>query len=43
MNLPDDLKDYSAPDDPFQLVSPDVAIVFLVLGFVLGYVLGVFR
>lgn len=43
MNLPHDLKDFhSENDDPFQLISPDLALVlFLAAGF-LGYVLGRF-
>jgi hypothetical protein len=37
----DDLKSYRA-DDGFQLISPDLAIVLLLVGIVIGYVLGAF-
>ena len=30
MNLPDDLKDYRAEDDPFRILSPDQCVIALV-------------
>ena len=41
--LPEDLRDYRAPEgDGFQMVPPDVALVLLLVGLVLGYILGAF-
>lgn len=40
MNLPTDLKNYRSPDDAFQIVPPDLAVLLLIVGTVLGYVLG---
>ena len=40
MNLPNDLKDYRA--DSFQMIPPDLAIILLIVGAVIGYVLGAF-
>ena len=37
MELPNDMKDYSA-DDPFQLLTPDMCVVLLCLLSVAGYV-----
>jgi hypothetical protein len=45
MELPQDLKNYSAEDDglgSFRLISPDAAIVFLCCGLVLGFLAGAY-
>ena len=38
----DDLKNYRAPEpDGFQIVPLDLAVLLLVCGIILGYILGV--
>ena len=37
--LPNDLKDYRA-EDSFQIIPPDLAVLLLVFGIILGYILG---
>ena len=38
----DDLRHLPKQDDGFQIVPPDAAVLLLVLGTVIGYVLGAF-
>ncbi len=38
MELPEDLKNFKA-DDPFQLISPDLAVFIFVVGLVVAYIL----
>ena len=40
--LPTDLKDFHAERDPFQKLDPEVALICLIVGTVIGYVLGAF-
>ena len=36
----DDLRHFHADDDAFQRIPPDLAVLLLVFGVILGYILG---
>ena len=36
----DDLKSYKADEDSFAIIPPDLAVLLLVFGIILGYILG---
>ena len=36
----DDLRHLPKSDDAFQIIPPDLAVILLVFGIILGYILG---
>ena len=38
--LPNDLRHLPHTDDCFQIIPPDLAVILLVFGIILGYILG---